>query len=83
MCLGVPMRLLEVDADGTMALAETLGVRRRISVILLTEPPKAGDWVMVHVGYALEHLEYEEAQEILALLDAVSKEVELRAMSGG
>ena len=72
MCLGVPMQIVALG-EGDLAVAETLGVRRTISVALLLEPPKAGDWVMVHTGFALEKLEYEEAQEILTLLEEVGR----------
>ena len=73
MCLGVPMRIVEIHGDH-LATAETFGVRRRISTALLVEDAKVGEWVMVHVGYALERLEYDEAMEILDLLAAVAKE---------
>lgn len=73
MCLGIPMRIVDLK-DDDMAQAETFGVRRTISTALLTEPPRLGEWVMVHVGYALEKLEYEEAVEILALLETVGTE---------
>ena len=73
MCLGIPMRIVEVREDG-MAQAEAFDVRRTIATVLLTKPPKVGEYVMVHVGYAIETLEYEEAMEILTLLDAVARE---------
>lgn len=73
MCLGIPMEIVDVLGDD-MAVAAAFGVRRTISTVLLPAPPKVGDWAMVHVGYALETLAYEEAMEILALLDAVARE---------
>ena len=53
MCLGIPAQIVElVDAEGGVAKAEISGVRREISVALCPEA-KVGDWVLVHVGFAL------------------------------
>ena len=72
MCLGIPMKITSVDRDRKLAKADSLGVTRTISIAMM-EDAKEGDWVMVHTGFALERLEYEEAQEILALLDEVGR----------
>lgn len=55
MCLGIPMRLLAVEGD--KAQAESQGVRREVALGLLAEPVVAGDFVMVHVGYAIAKIE--------------------------
>jgi len=73
MCLGIPMKVVSIDRDRQLAQADALGVARTISIAMM-EDVKEGDWVMVHTGFALEKLEYEEAQEILTLLEAVAKE---------
>ena len=73
MCLGIPMRIVSIDRGQKLAQADALGVTRTISVAMM-EDAKVGDWVMVHTGFALEKLEYKEAQEILALLEAVARE---------
>ncbi len=73
MCLGIPMRIVSIDRDQKLAQADALGVTRTISIAMM-EDAKEGDWVMVHTGFALEKLEYMEAQEILMLLEAVAKE---------
>lgn len=61
MCLGVPMRI--VSRQGGRAIAETLGVRREIGLGLLEAPwPEAGEYVIVHVGYAISRVDREAAE---------------------
>jgi len=62
------MKIVEVIEPGKSAVAETMGVKREISTTLLLKQPKVGDWVTVHIGYALEILDTETAEEILYLI---------------
>ena len=68
MCLGIPARLVEVR-DG-LATAEVSGVRREVSTALVPEAA-AGDWVLIHVGFALHTIDEEEAAKTLALLEEI------------
>ena len=72
MCLGIPGQVLEVvDADGCLAKVEVSGVRRVISTRLLAdEGLQAGDWVLIHVGFAMARIDESEAQ---ATQDQVKK----------
>ena len=65
MCLAIPARVVEVlnESEGTIDLG---GVRKRISFELLTDVAP-GDYVIVHVGYALQKLDAVEAERTLAL----------------
>ncbi|MBF0355190.1 MAG: HypC/HybG/HupF family hydrogenase formation chaperone [Alphaproteobacteria bacterium] len=65
MCLAMPARVVELK-DDDQAIVELEGVRREISLALI-EAPKIGDYVIVHVGYALSKLDPEEAMKTLAL----------------
>ena len=65
MCLAVPARVVELF-DGDEAVVDLGGVRKRISVALLEEV-SVGDYVILHVGYALSRLDPEEAERTLAL----------------
>jgi hydrogenase expression/formation protein HypC len=63
-----------LSREGDRAIAETLGVRREIGLALLGEPyPVAGDYVMVHVGYAIERIDPAIAEESLALWQAMQE----------
>ncbi len=65
MCLALPARVSVVHDDGT-ATVELGGVRQRVSVMLV-DGLSAGDYVVVHVGYALTRLDEAEAKKTLAL----------------
>ncbi|MBK8323450.1 MAG: HypC/HybG/HupF family hydrogenase formation chaperone [Betaproteobacteria bacterium] len=65
MCLAIPARVVELrDAD--LAVIDLGGVRKEISLALV-EDVKPGDFVIVHVGYALQKVDPEEAEKTLAL----------------
>ncbi|MGC9456577.1 MAG: HypC/HybG/HupF family hydrogenase formation chaperone [Halothiobacillaceae bacterium] len=68
MCLAVPMKILQMTGD--TARCERAGVQREVSLFLL-EPGSvtAGDFVMVHVGYAIEKVDADRATEARALAD--------------
>lgn len=65
MCLAIPARVVELTA-GDNAVIDLGGVRKEISLALV-EGVAVGDYVIVHVGYALNKLDPEEAEKTLAL----------------
>ncbi len=67
MCLGIPARLVELDAEAPIGTAEVAGVRRSVSTALCPEA-ELGDWVLVHVGFALARIDEDEALRTLDLL---------------
>ena len=88
MCLGIPAQIVEViDTESGLAKAEISGVRRAVSIALCPEAG-VGDWVLVHVGFALSRIDEEQARETLELLEqmgeAYEQEVrEIRASVAG
>ncbi|MBI1258266.1 MAG: HypC/HybG/HupF family hydrogenase formation chaperone [Chloroflexi bacterium] len=87
MCLGIPGQIVEfVDEANDIAKVEVSGVRRNISVALVRpEGIAIGDWVLIHVGFAMSKIDEQEAQETLQLLRelgaAYDSEVELLSSS--
>ena len=80
-CLAIPGRVLEVvDAANHIARVEVVGVRRKINVGLLADGegpgPQPGDWVLIHVGFALSKIDEEEAHATLQLLQRMGAEYE-------
>ena len=67
MCLAIPGKVLEVK--GKEAVVDYGGVRRTVRIDLVEA--KAGDYVIVHAGYAIEVMDEKEAQETLKLLEEV------------
>ena len=65
MCLAIPARIVEL-LDGDQCRVELGGVRKEISLALLADV-QVGDYVILHVGYALSKLDPEEAERTLAL----------------
>jgi hydrogenase expression/formation protein HypC len=70
MCLAIPGQIVELcDEERRVALVEITGVRRRVNVELLEgEPLGPGDWVLIHVGFAMSRISAEEATEQIRLL---------------
>ena len=87
MCLGIPGQIIEfVDEAKDIAKVEVSGVRRNISVALVRPDGIAvGDWVLVHVGFAMSKIDEFEAQETLRMLrelgDAYEQEMEMLSSS--
>ncbi len=69
MCLAIPARVKALHADG-MATVETDGVEQAVCIELL-EDVQVGDYVIMHVGYALNKLDPEEAAHTLELFEEV------------
>jgi hydrogenase expression/formation protein HypC len=75
MCLGIPGKIIEfVDEINDIAKVEVSGVRRNVNVALLRpEGIQAGDWVLIHVGFAMSKLDEAEAQATLKLIHELSE----------
>ena len=87
MCLAIPGQIVEiVDADQRIAKAEISGVRRNINVGLLNEEEaRVGNWVLIHVGFALSLIDEKEARETYELLremgSALDEEMQMMEQS--
>ncbi len=85
MCLGIPGQVVELDGEQPdLAMVEVSGVRRRINVGLL-DPGEVGpgDWILIHVGFALSKIDEREAREAMEFLESIGQayEDEIRAMA--
>lgn len=85
MCLGIPGQIVEfVDEAHDIAKVQVSGVRRNVNVGLVRpDGIEPGDWVLVHVGFAMSKLDEKEAQETLDLLRMLGSvyEEELEALA--
>ena len=81
MCLAIPARVIELTADDN-AIVDLSGVKKEISLALVDDV-KAGDYVIVHVGYALNKLDEDEAQKTLAAFAEMGLLEEAVAEIGG
>lgn len=80
MCLAIPGQLVEVvDRENRLATVEVAGVRRTVNIGLLDVDETSagpGDWVLIHVGFALSKIDEEEALATLQLLEEMGAEYE-------
>ena len=81
MCLAIPGQVVElVDERNRLAKVNVAGVQRNVNVGLLDSDGvgvRPGDWVLIHVGFALSKVDEEEAQATLRLLERMGSEYEL------
>ena len=70
MCLGIPGQILEiVDNENSIAKVDVSGVRRNVSVALVRpEGIAVGDWVLIHVGFAMSKIDEEDAERTLSFI---------------
>lgn len=87
MCLAIPGRVLEVvDEARNLAKVDVAGVRRNVNIGLLVDDDGAGlgpgDWILIHVGFALSKIDEEEAMATRRLLEEMgaSYETELEEL---
>ena len=81
MCLAVPGQILEiVDEEKRLAKVDVAGVHRNVNIALLDRADGgglvAGDWVLIHVGFAMSQIDEEEARATRLLLEQMGAEYE-------
>jgi hydrogenase expression/formation protein HypC len=86
MCLAIPGEVVEVleGNEGQLAMVDVVGVKRRINIGLLEDDPVvAGDWVLIHVGFAMSKVDEAEAAQALSMLEMMGKDFadELQAVA--
>src|SRR5206468_13031671 len=74
MCLGIPGRVLELGDNPHLATVDVFGAKRQINLDLLDEPVQPGDWVLIHVGFALSKLDEAGAGLVAGGLDLLHGE---------
>jgi hydrogenase expression/formation protein HypC len=79
MCLGIPGCIVSIDnAEDMLATVDICGVRRKVNVCCIvdeTHPIETcvGDWVLVHVGFAMSRIDERQAEETLKLLEELGE----------
>jgi len=87
MCLGIPGQIVELDdKEQKLAIVDVGGVRRQVNIACIVDeehPPAScvGDWVLVHVGFAMSRIDEEEAERTIELLTEMGEvQAELQAI---
>jgi hydrogenase expression/formation protein HypC len=76
MCLAIPGEVVELlpGNDDQLAMVDVVGVKRRINIGLLEdETVNPGDWVLIHVGFAMSKVDENEAAEALRMLELMGQ----------
>lgn len=75
MCLAIPGKIVEiVDEENQIAKVEVGGVRRNINIGMLgKEETSVGDYVLIHVGFAMSKIDEEQARETLRVLEEIGE----------
>jgi hydrogenase expression/formation protein HypC len=78
MCLGIPGEIIEISEDRPdLAKVAVSGVKRTINIGLLDDdPPIPGDWILIHVGFALSKIDESEAKASMEFLESIGKAYE-------
>jgi hydrogenase expression/formation protein HypC len=74
MCLAIPGQVVELCEQPMLAKVDVGGVRRNVNVGLLEEPIVPGDWILIHVGFALSKIGEEAARDQLRMLQAMGED---------
>ncbi len=79
MCLGIPGQIVEIiDAGQLLAKVDVAGVKRPVNIACIASDVTdiescIGDWVLVHVGFAMSRIDEDEARKTLAILDELGE----------
>jgi hydrogenase expression/formation protein HypC len=77
MCLAIPGQIIELGSEPHLATVEVSAVRRKVNIDLLRdEPLSVGDWVLIHVGFAMSRISGEQADEQLRLLRMLGEDIQ-------
>lgn len=86
MCLSIPSKVVEID-EQNMATVDTMGIKRQVSLDLMAEPVQIGEYVLIHVGFAMNKIDEEDALESLKvyreILEIMDEEERQKAIEDG
>lgn len=80
MCLSIPSEVISID-ENNFATVETLGVRRQVTLDLIADKVNVGDYVLIHVGFAMEKIDTKIALESLEIYRQIADEMDSQTIS--
>ncbi|MBN1839973.1 MAG: HypC/HybG/HupF family hydrogenase formation chaperone [Campylobacterales bacterium] len=72
MCLSIPSKVVEID-ENNYATVDTMGVKRQVTLDLISEPVNVGDYVLIHVGFAMNKISKEEAESSIEAYNEIAE----------
>lgn len=75
MCLSIPSKVVEID-ENNYAIVDTMGVKRGVSLDLINEKVDVGDYILMHVGFAMEKIDTNKALESLKFYEEIVEKMQ-------
>jgi hydrogenase expression/formation protein HypC len=75
MCLSIPSKVVSID-EHNMAVVDTMGVKRQVTLDLISEKVEVGEYILIHVGFAMNKINTEDALESLRIYEDIVKMME-------
>ncbi|MEA3523069.1 MAG: HypC/HybG/HupF family hydrogenase formation chaperone [Campylobacterota bacterium] len=75
MCLSIPSKIVKID-DDNMATVDTMGVKREVSLDLMADELSIGDYILIHVGFAMSKIDEADALDSLELYSEIIEKME-------
>ncbi|WP_162063966.1 HypC/HybG/HupF family hydrogenase formation chaperone [Vibrio taketomensis] len=76
MCLSVPSQIIAIHDEELSVTVESLGVQRKVSRHLYMDPLEIGDYVLIHIGFVMNKIDKEDAEQSLALYQEMIEKLE-------
>ena len=70
MCLSIPSKVVEID-ENNMATVDTMGVKRQVTLDLISDKVEIGEYILIHVGFAMSKIDTNEALESLRIYEEI------------
>lgn len=76
MCLSIPSKITHIDEENNIATVDTMGVERKANLDLIDQPVVVGDYVLIHIGFAMNKIDEEDALESLKIYSEIIEKME-------
>ena len=76
MCLSIPSKIKSIDPEMNTCIVDTMGVERGASLDLIDQDVKIGDYVLIHIGFAMNKIDEEDALESLKVYQEIIEKME-------
>lgn len=76
MCLSIPSKITKIDKETNVATVDTMGVAREASLDLIDQEVEIGDYVLIHIGFAMNKINEEDALESLKIYREIIEKME-------
>ncbi len=76
MCLSIPSKIKKIDKENNVCTVDTMGVERNASLDLIDQPVEVGDYVLIHIGFAMNKIDENDALESLAIYREIIEKME-------